>query len=355
MNTVGISDATMLTYHPDALQTLYASLIESAAGQTHISLQTPGTASYKTVKGNDYTYWRVYKADGRRADEILGVTDAPGTLAMLDQKRSESAEARALADSVKTLRTAKFAVADNSSALTIASIFNAGLFKQGAVLVGSHAFGALLNGLGVKLAANYQTNDIDIGAASPVALAISEDRSLLDVLRDTGLPFLEVPGLHPNQPATSYKRRGSMLKVDLLVPGSESYETKELPGLKAHAISLPYFDFLISEADSGYVLGKDHIIPVLVPAPARFALHKLVVSTLRPAALGVKSNKDLQQAVVILAATLERNADWVEAAIEALPPAARPRLAQAADHAMPYTEGYPDLTVDTLERLAALG
>jgi hypothetical protein len=345
----------MLTYHPDALQTLYASLIEIAGGQTRIPLQTPGTVSYKTVKGINYTYWRVYKADGQRADEILGVTEAAETLIKLEQKRSDSVQARAIAESIKTLRMARFAVADNSSALTIASIFNAGLFRQGAVLVGSHAFGVLLNGLGVRLAANYQTNDIDIGSTSQVSLAIPDDRSLLDVIKETGLPFLEVPGLDPRQPATSYKQRGSMLKVDLLVPGSEHYETKALPGLKAHATGLPYFDYLIDASEPGYVMGKDHLVPVRVPAPARFALHKLIVSTLRPAALGVKSNKDMQQAVVMITATLNRNQDWLEEAIEALPREVYPRVAQAADHALAYAEGYPDFTFDMLERLAALG
>ncbi|WP_179401382.1 GSU2403 family nucleotidyltransferase fold protein [Burkholderia guangdongensis] len=345
----------MLTYHPDALQTLYASLIETAGGQAHIPLQTPGTVSYKSVNGINYTYWRVYKASGQRADEILGVTDAAETLVKLEQKRSDSTQARAIAESIKTLRIARFAVADNSSALTIASIFNAGLFRQGAVLVGSHAFGALLNGLGIRLAANYQTNDIDIGSRAQVSLAIPDDRSLLDVIKDTGLPFLEVPGLDPRQPATSYKQRGSMLKVDLLVPGSENYETKALPGLKAYATGLPYFDYLIDESEHGYVTGKDHIVPVRVPAPARFALHKLIVSTLRSAAFGVKSNKDMQQAVVMLSATLNRNQDWVEEAIDALPPEAYQRVAQAADHALNYAEGHLDITVDTLERLASLG
>jgi len=344
----------MPTYHPDALQTLYASLIETADGQTNIPLQTPGTVSYKTVKGINYTYWRVYKATGQRADEILGVTDAEETLARLEQKRSDSAQARAMAESIKTLRLAGFAVADNSSALTIASIFNAGLFRQGAVLVGSHAFGVLLNGLGVRLAANYLTSDIDIGSTAQVSLAIPDGRSLLEVIKDTGLPFLEVPELDPGRPATSYKQRGSMLKVDLLVPGSEHYETKPLPGLKAHATGLPYFDYLINESEPGYLIGKDHIVPVRVPAPARFALHKLIVSTLRPAAFGVKANKDLQQSVVMLSAILNRNQDWVEAAIDAIPRDAYQRVAQAADHALIYAEGHPDFTLDTLERLAAL-
>lgn len=39
---------------------------------------------------------------------------------------------------------------------------------------------------------------------------------------------------------------------------------------------------------------------MLVPAPARFALHKILVATERPAAQETKANKDLAQAAQIL-------------------------------------------------------
>jgi len=145
------------------------------------------------------------------------------------------------------------------------------------------------------------------------------------------------------------------LKADLLVPGTEAYETKPIPGLKAHATGLPFFDYLMDGVEDGYLLGRDHIIPVRLPNPARFALHKLIVSTLRPAALGVKSKKDQQQALVMLDAVLEHNQGWVSEAIEARPPTARPRVAQAADHALAYAEELSDVTKDTLEQLSGLG
>jgi hypothetical protein len=63
----------------------------------------------------------------------------------------ESTQMRALAADVQILRKAGFAAADNSAALTIATLYNAGVFSHGGVLVGSHAFGALLNGLGVRM------------------------------------------------------------------------------------------------------------------------------------------------------------------------------------------------------------
>lgn len=344
----------MANQHSAALQTLYATVIEGVTPHEPVSLQSPGTSVRKRIGENEYAYWRSYRVDGSRHDKYLGAVSDPQTLQAVDERTSATAAAREQANALKLLRQAGWAVADNSSALTIAALHNAGIFQHGGVLVGSHAFGALLNGLGVKLTGNYRTDDIDIGTAAPITLAIADERSFLEVLRETGLDFLEVPELDPRQPSTSFKQRGKPLKVDLLVPGTAAYETRALPGVKAHATGLPYFHYLVEAVDAGYLLGKDHVVPVRIPNPARFALHKLIVSTLRPAAFGVKSKKDQLQALVMLDAVLEHNAAWVDDAIDALPEDARARVAQAADHTLEQASTYADRTRDTLEALAGL-
>jgi hypothetical protein len=185
----------MASFHNDALQTLYSSVTERASAQSHIPLHSPGSAAQKTVDGKTYTYWRVYMASGKHKETSLGRTGEPATAAALDARLLESAEMRVLATDVQVLRKAKFAAADNSSALTLATLFNAGIFSHGGVLDDSHAFGALLNSLGVRLPANYRPEDIDIGSTGTISVAIPEDRSFLDILRDSGIPFLEVPEL----------------------------------------------------------------------------------------------------------------------------------------------------------------
>ena len=45
---------------------------------------------------------------------------------------------------------------------------------------------------------------------------------------------------------------------------------------------------------------------VNVPNPARFAIHKLIVSQRRPVATQTKSNKDVMQASQVIAVLLER-------------------------------------------------
>ena len=344
----------MASHHPIALQTLYASLIDAARGQATIALQSTGTVVRKTVKGREYVYWRSYVAGGRRTDEYLGAFIDPRTVQEVEERLLNSREAKHRADSVKTLRLAGFAVADNSSALTVASLFNAGIFRQGGVLVGSHAFNALLNSLSVKLSANYRTDNIDVGARDQISLAVPDDNSCFDVLSDAGVPFVEEPALDHRRSTGSFKQRGAVLPVDLLVPGTEAYETKPLPGLKAHATGLPFFDYLMGKADLGFVLGRDHIVPVQLPDPARFGLHKLIVSALRPNEIGVKVKKDLDQARVMLDAVLAHNDTWVSEAIDALPPATYGRIAQAARRVLDDNEDLSDIVLDTFESLSTI-
>src|ERR1700677_3652186 len=153
----------MADFHNDALQTLYSSVTERATTQARVPLHSPGSVAQKTVDEKTYLYWRVYMASGKHKETSLGRAGEPATEAALEEKLLESADMRALGTDVQVLRKAGFAAADNSSALTIATLFNAGLFGHGGVLVGSHAFGSLLNSLGVRLPANYRTEDIDIG------------------------------------------------------------------------------------------------------------------------------------------------------------------------------------------------
>ncbi|PLZ00487.1 hypothetical protein CY652_20815 [Burkholderia sp. WAC0059] len=345
----------MPALHHLALQTLYSSVVEGAQAQS-VTFQTPGTRVQRTIRGRMYTYWRTYLASGQRHDEYLGAAGDPDTDRALEERQQQGQEARDRTTALRTLRLSGFSVADNSSALTVALLFSAGIFRQGGVLVGSHTFGALLNSLGVKLASNYPTEDGDTGTANRVALAVPGDRRVLDVLRDTGLLFLETaPEPGPRKLSTSFRRRGRPLKVDLFVPDTgDDYEIRLLPGLKMHATGLPFFEYLMEGVGDGCLLGKDRVIPVRLPAPARFALHTLAVSSLRPAELGMKGRRDLAQAVVMLDAVLAHYPGWVEEAIDALPDAARACVGLAAGHALAYAGKAGDAARDTLEDLAAL-
>lgn len=140
---------------------------------------------------------------------------------------------------------------------------------------------------------------------------------LLSLLQETGLRFVDVPGLKHAEPSTSWRVVGKEIKLDLLVPSNRQhkpYQTVAIHELGAHAIALEHLDYLLAESMDAIAIGKSQLVPVRVPMPARFCWHKIAVSQLRPTTLAVKANKDLAQAAC-LAVCLGHNAmdDLIEA------------------------------------------
>lgn len=330
----------------------FSDLAERALAQSEILLTSPGTIATLAKKSRSYLYWRIYDASGRRVDRYLGAQDDPLTQDKLTALRERMSEAKSFADASVTLRKHGYCAADNSAAITLATLFNAGVFRRGAMLVGTHAFGAILNSLGVRMAARYFTDDIDIARYSAIQLVAKPNRAFIEILRESDLPFSEVPELDPGKPSTSFKVRGQKLRVDLLVPGDERYRTYRVPELKTHATGLPYFDYLLQEPISTIVLGRDQIIPVRVPSPARYCLHKLIVATLRAKAASQKHEKDLVQAAVLAAVLIERFADSLAAAVDAIPRKGRDKVARGAARAAKLVGGAYPAAEDFFKKLS---
>ncbi len=321
-------------YFDAAFQVLYADLVERAFAQSSLLLSSPGTIIVQEKKGGFYLYWRVYDAEGQRRDHYIGPRDKPETAGKLAEITARIADARSFAESSLALRKQGYAAAENSAAITLATLFNAGIFRQGAILVGTHAFGALLNGLGVRLSTNYFTEDIDIARYGRIELAIRLEEGFLGLLKQSGLPFVEVPALDARKPSTSFRVRGRKLTVDLLVPGDERYLGVPITELGAHATALPHFDYLLEEPVPAVVLGRDHVVPVRVPNPARFCLHKLIVAALRLTRAPQKAGKDLVQAAVLAAVLCERFPGELDDAARRIPPKAIQRVARSAGRAL---------------------
>ena len=88
------------------------------------------------------------------------------------------------------------------------------------------------------------------------------------------------------------------------------------------------------------------------PDPARFALHKLIVSTLRDPSRAAKADKDRRQASVLIDALMEKFPDRLAVAADQLDEAARAKVADAS--ALTLRLGQ-DLSERTRDFLANLG
>jgi hypothetical protein len=314
--------AELTRSHERALSLVFSELARQAAEAPAVLLGTPGTiAERSNAEGTRFWVRRYSDASGARREQYVGKTDDAESTARVDDLRVRIAAANAAIASVRLLARSGYATVDKKAFFTLGSLHNHGVFRAGGLLIGTHAYGALLNALGVRAVA-YATEDVDI--ARRERLALPEVPSFLGMLRESGVEFVEVPQLDRRAPAVSFKERGaSRFRVDLLVPSKdETYPVVPVPELHAHATGLPYLAYLLGPSHMVPILSTHGVAEVRVPAAERYAVHKILVSQLRGTA-GAKIGKDLQQAAILIDALTEHFPGATGEAIDALPKSAR--------------------------------
>jgi hypothetical protein len=340
----------LTTPHERALTLLFAELETGAAEQGEVFLGTPGSLTERTNE-NGTTFWvhRYSDALNRRHETYVGKTEDQKVAAQVAALQDRIEATNATIGRVRILARAGFATVDRKAFYTIASLHNHGLFRAGALLIGSHAYGALLNALGVK-AVPYATEDVDI--ARREALALSGIPGFLEMLRATGIKFFEVPSLNRRSPGRSFAERGGAnLKVDLLVPSTDDdYPTIPVPELKAHAKGLPHLAYLLGASQEVPVLSTHGSVMVRVPVPERYALHKLIVSQLR-SKTSSKPEKDLRQAATLIDTLAERFPGAIEDASDVLPKSALRYVSRALEALTQHLPKTAEGAWDTLKPL----
>lgn len=282
-----------------AFSTQYAELKERCAGEAELLYGSPGSLSLRNGTGHAYWYRRYYAAAGRELEQLVckdGDADA------LQAMRQRIDSAQWVQQQVRTLRRLGFQVADRDVARVLVELYNTRLFAAGLVVVGTLAYMAWLNELGVVGVA-ARTQDMDLARRQKLELAAP--LSLLDTVAATRLDFVAVPGLGPDAASTSVKRPGrDGLRVDLLAPGKVLGQAVPIPELQWHAQAVPHFDYLLQEPSRVALLAGGHCVPANAPAPQRLLWHKLYSSAKRSGDR-IKAEKDLRQAATLAAILVE--------------------------------------------------
>ena len=321
----------LYTSHKASLNVLYADIARQASQLRAVFCGTPGSiVTHRRASGAAYYSRQYYDADGKQREDYIGAVGDADAEAAAAALRERMAQTKETVGDIRMLSREGFAIADSKSYATLASLHNHRVFAAGAVLIGSHAFGALLNQLGIR-AATYATEDIDIARREKLAFEEKPSASLLQMLQQSGIPFVEVPQLNVRQPSSSFKEKGkSRFHVDLLVPAAGEQQTLvAVPELQAHATGLPYLKYLLGIAQDLPILAREGCCLVKAPAPERFALHKLITARIR-ANRSAKSDKDIFQATVLVAALGEKHPGALEEAYDALPLSARKHVKATA-------------------------
>lgn len=335
-----------------SLRTIYAQAKELALAQRTIPLLTAGSIQTEERAGGRFVYRYRYDASGKRIAEYLGAESSPEMSAKLERARQEIADQGTIAEYSQKLRRIGFYGADNSTVITVASLFNAGVFGGGGVLIGTHAFGAILNELGVTASPFPMTEDVDMVAKS-IELAALPEGGFLGLLGKTGLPFHEVPTLKRGGPSTSFKVRGRKLRVDLLVPArGKPYAPVRIPHLGTHAMGLPYLEYLLKSSIPSVLIGRDRIVPVTVPHPGWFCLHKLALYELRTGGENSKREKDVLQGAMLVSALAQDQDFLLTEVVEKMDSKLRSKIKPGAKRALALLKEGPAEATRLLEPLA---
>ena len=266
--------------------------------------------------GRRYWYFDLAKPDGGgKHRRYVGPVDDPEITQRVEAFKDLKADYRARRKLVSTLtRDAYLPRPEHMAGDVVQALAEGGFFRLRGVLVGTVAFQAYGPLLGARMPeAILQTGDADFAQFHSISVAVDDEiPPVLDVLRKVDATFREIPHQADGRRATAFVSRTGY-RVEFLTPntGSADHDGQpaQMPALGgAAAQPLRFLDFLIYEPVRAVLLHGAGV-PVLVPAPERYAVHKLIVADRRRAGRegADKRAKDLRQASSLIETMIELN------------------------------------------------
>ncbi len=310
--------------------------------------QFPENGSFvrRTAGGRDYFYYVGYVrasdggAAGRQYSKYVGPADDPAIVAQVSGFGTIKSGHRERRDIVRALRGIGLSTPPRFVGEVVEALWKAGVFRLRGVLVGTAAFQTYEASMGVRFpTAPTMTGDVDIAQFRSISVAVDDTTDpLLDSLRAIDPSFEPLPHQTHRSRVVAF-RNAKDFRVEFLSPHTggmeQAREPFRMPSLnEAAAQPLRYLDFLIHKPERSVLLHGGGL-PVLVPSPDRFCVHKLVVSQRRVPQSADKARKDLQQASLLIEAAEETRVlgDFGHAWLEAwrIGPKTRRRLVRAED------------------------
>ncbi len=296
---------------PTAAQTAYAELYELV--QVAETARSPafltGRIAYKTVKTSRYAYWAFKEIDGRKREYYLG-PDGP-VIAALEAARGRGVPALDAVARQAAAAVAHGCVATPPKHFRIAKrLADYQFFRAGGLLVGTHAFLALGNQLGVAWGSGTRTLDLDFAHAGPggnvaVALPANLDVDVPDALASLQMGFLPALGGSKGFASQYMSEREPDLRIDFLTVARRAGQEVHAPQLGVALSPLKFLDYLIEAPGQAVLLDRADATLVNLPDPARYGLHKLIVAHERGARHS-KHDKDILQALALIEWHLQR-------------------------------------------------
>jgi hypothetical protein len=297
-----------MKFLPETTQTAYSTLLQKLEDSRFSMVSNIGFTE-KVVSGKTYWYCQYTDISGTRKQRYIG-PDSPETKAIIDGVQSSSKANTDILTDRKRLVAMVAAGGGNMEkgrpAKIIEKLADAGVFDAGGMLIGSYAFSCYGNMLGVVFdEAIRRTEDMDV--AYDRSIEIGFVRNVKTDIGEAAPEMVEPKQINPWVPPYEMVAPDGF-KIEFLTSKTAPHDKSPVPieRFGVNAQPLEFMDYLIKNPVETAVLYGSGIL-VNVPDPARFAIHKLAVSQLRPSSKPEKSRKDLLQACALIEYFLEEN------------------------------------------------
>lgn len=333
-------------------QTAYAQLLEVALSTEHYRsvADLPGSFASKLVKGHRYWYFQYTEPSGKLRQVFVGPdTDEVKNLMAKKYNDAASNQLQPLSASAVALGCAEVIP---KHLRVISRLAEYGFFRAGGVLVGTHAFQAYGNLLGVQWGDASLTQDIDFAHAGKrisLALPSNIEVNTSDAINSLEMGLLPISGLSNKAGATYLNPKDSSFRLDFLTTlhrgGEEPYKH---PKLNISLQPLKFMEYSLEQVQQAVIFNPEGAVAVNIPHPARYALHKLIVYGEREGSFIVKSSKDLLQSASLLSILKERRPWEIEAAWEDLKSRGKGWVGRINRGIKSIQKAYPELLIEEL-------
>jgi len=283
-------------------QTAYAELAEQTRTFETVNALGALAGSFQKLarKGRDYWYFAFRDLDGKVRLSYVGPDDER-TRALVDRFR-QARGSKPLAPQAKAAIALGCAPLAPKHFRIVKRLADHGFFRAGGVLVGTHAFVAFGNALGVRWTDGARTLDVDFAhAGRNLSIALPADLKIdvhgaLESLEMGLLPVAQGAGVAGAQ----YRNpKDAELRLDFLTTETRDGKPVVMPDLNLALQPLKFMEFSLQLTTQACVFGNAGACTVNVPAPERYAVHKLIVQGERPVRERTKARKDLLQVAAL--------------------------------------------------------
>ncbi|MDQ6680731.1 MAG: nucleotidyltransferase domain-containing protein, partial [Pseudomonadota bacterium] len=290
---------------PVSAATAYAQLqtaalaVELARDVSHLQ----GSFSTKQVKGSSQWYFSFREPNQRLRQIYVGPDN--GDVRALVARAREAAPLERLKPLARSALALGCTPTQRKHLSVILRINEFGFLRAGGVLVGTHAFLSYANQLGLRWNDSDQTADVDFAhAGRNLSIALpatvqAHPHSALTTMAEGFLPLVQFRGgagasyRHPNEPE---------FQVDFLTPRiADNDDPITIDHIDVAMQPLRFMEFSLESVQQATLFDPTgRCVVVSLPAPERYAVHKLLIVGERTGTFKSKVSKDLAQAASLL-------------------------------------------------------